>query len=108
MRDQHPDGELAHRWWAAETLGARDRQVQEIPPDTGGGSRVKAPLIYECYANLECKVVDMRMAATYNIFILEVVKAWIDPQRTPSDDAPLRERHLHGAGGTISLPSKMK
>ena len=26
--------------------------------------RVKAPLIHECYANLECKVVDMRRCAS--------------------------------------------
>ena len=34
--------------------------------------RVGAPLIDECYANLECKVVDMKMAAKYNIFICVV------------------------------------
>lgn len=38
-------------------------------------SRVKAPLIDECYANLECKVIDTRMAAKYNLFVVEVVKA---------------------------------
>ena len=36
-------------------------------------SRVKAPLIDECYANLECKVIDMKMATKYNFFILEVL-----------------------------------
>lgn len=40
-------------------------------------SFVKAPLIAECYANLECKIVDMRMVAKYNLFIFEVQKAWI-------------------------------
>src|SRR5208282_4940157 len=42
---------------------------------------VKAPLIAECYANLECKVRDAKLAAQYNFFILEVVQAWIDPAR---------------------------
>jgi len=37
-------------------------------------SQVKAPLIAECYANLECKVIDMKMATKYNFFILEVLK----------------------------------
>ena len=72
-------------------------------------SRVKAPLIAECYANLECKVVDTRMVAKYCIFILEVLKAWIDPSRR-------RPRTIHHqgrgsfmvAGRTIKLRSRMK
>jgi flavin reductase (DIM6/NTAB) family NADH-FMN oxidoreductase RutF len=36
---------------------------------------VKAPLIAQCYANLECKLVDGRLRDTYNFFIFEVVKA---------------------------------
>src|SRR5665647_1592657 len=46
--------------------------------------RVDAPLIAECFANLECKVVDNHLVNKYNLFILEVVKAWIDPaQKSP-------------------------
>ncbi|MFY9724474.1 MAG: flavin reductase family protein [Bryobacteraceae bacterium] len=71
--------------------------------------RVKPPLIDECYANLECKVVDTRMIARYCFFVLEVVKAWIDP-------AVKRPRTIHHlgwgafmvAGRTIRLPSKMR
>ena len=72
-------------------------------------SCVKAPLIGECYANLECKVVDEKMVAKYNFFILEVQKAWIDPARKDP-----RTIHHRGsgvfmvAGETIKLPSKMK
>lgn len=36
---------------------------------------VKAPLIKECYANFECKLVDSKMLGKYNFFIFEVVKA---------------------------------
>ncbi len=43
--------------------------------------RVKAPLIAECYANLECKVVDASWAGKYNFFVLQVVKAWVDKDR---------------------------
>ena len=72
-------------------------------------ARVKAPRVEECYANLECKVTDARMVNKYNMFVLEVVKAWIDPSiRLP--------RTLHHAGNgvflvageRIKLPSKMK
>jgi flavin reductase (DIM6/NTAB) family NADH-FMN oxidoreductase RutF len=43
--------------------------------------RVSAPLIAECFANLECKVRDTRFVEKYGIFILEVVKAWTDPRQ---------------------------
>ena len=42
---------------------------------------VKAPLIKECLANLECRVADTRMVNKYSMFVLEGVKAWIDPER---------------------------
>jgi flavin reductase (DIM6/NTAB) family NADH-FMN oxidoreductase RutF len=72
-------------------------------------SRVEPPLIAECYANLECKVVDARMAAKYNFFILEVLKAWIDPSRKrPRTIHHLGKGAFMVAGRTIRLPSKMK
>jgi flavin reductase (DIM6/NTAB) family NADH-FMN oxidoreductase RutF len=72
-------------------------------------SQVGAPLIAECYANLECRVVDKRMVDTYNFFVLRVLKAWIDP-------ATKNPRTLHHmgmgkfmvAGDTIRLPSRKK
>jgi flavin reductase (DIM6/NTAB) family NADH-FMN oxidoreductase RutF len=46
--------------------------------------RVAAPLVRECFANLECKVTDSKLVSKYNLFIVEVIKAWIDPeQKTP-------------------------
>ena len=36
---------------------------------------VGAPLIAECYANLECKLADAKLVDRYNFFIFEVVKA---------------------------------
>lgn len=72
-------------------------------------SHVKAPLITACYANLECKVIDMEMAEKYNMFILEVLKGWITPFKK-------RARTIHHCGEgsfvvdgkLIKLPSKMK
>jgi flavin reductase (DIM6/NTAB) family NADH-FMN oxidoreductase RutF len=70
---------------------------------------VKAPLISECYANLECRVVDDKMVAEYNFFILEVLKAWIDPTRKDQRTIHHRGRGVFMiAGETIKLPSKMK
>jgi flavin reductase (DIM6/NTAB) family NADH-FMN oxidoreductase RutF len=39
------------------------------------GDFVKAPLIAECYADLECRLVDESLIRKYNIFIFEVVSA---------------------------------
>jgi flavin reductase (DIM6/NTAB) family NADH-FMN oxidoreductase RutF len=70
-------------------------------------SYVRAPLIDECYANLECRVIDGKMVTKYNFFILEVLKAWIDPAiKCP------KTIHHRGigvfmvAGETIKLPSE--
>ncbi len=72
-------------------------------------SRVRAPLIAECYANLECRVVDTRAVNRYCLFVLEVVKAWIDPaQKHPRTIHHLGKGAFMVAGETIELPSKMK
>jgi flavin reductase (DIM6/NTAB) family NADH-FMN oxidoreductase RutF len=70
---------------------------------------VKAPLIDECYANLECTVVDASMVNKYNFFILEVLKAWIDPSKKDPRTIHHRGRGMFMIDGkTIKLPSKMK
>jgi len=56
-------------------------------------SIVKAPLISECYANIECKISDTALVHKYNFFILEAVKAWIDPSRKEP-----KALHHHGKG----------
>jgi len=72
-------------------------------------SRVKAPLIDECYANLECRVADIGMVAKYDLFILEVLKAWIDPSvKRPRTIHHLGGRDFMVAGETIKLPSRVK
>jgi flavin reductase (DIM6/NTAB) family NADH-FMN oxidoreductase RutF len=71
-------------------------------------SRVKAPLIGECYANLECKVVDAAMVNKYNFFVLEVKKAWIDPVRKdPRTIHHMGKGVFMVAGKRMKLPSKM-
>ena len=43
--------------------------------------KVKAPLIDECLANIECRVIDNSLVDKYGLFILEGVKAWVDADR---------------------------
>lgn len=71
--------------------------------------KVTAPLIAECYANLECKVVNARWASQYNLFVVEVVKAW----RAPMKEAPKTIHHLGGGeflvgGQTVNARAKKK
>jgi flavin reductase (DIM6/NTAB) family NADH-FMN oxidoreductase RutF len=69
---------------------------------------VTPPLVAERFANLECKVADTHLVNKYNLFVLEVIKAWIDPtQKNP------KTIHHHGYGRfavdgeMIQLKSKM-
>jgi flavin reductase (DIM6/NTAB) family NADH-FMN oxidoreductase RutF len=90
------------------TSGRRVDKFEKFGLTVAAASRVAAPLLAECYANLECRVVDGRMAAKYNLFILEVLAAWVDR----SEKHPRTIHHLGGgtfivAGRTIKLPSRM-
>jgi len=72
-------------------------------------SRVDAPLIDECYASLECVVVDTRMVARYCLFVVEVVKAWVDAKVGDPRTIHHRGRGVFTvAGRTIKLRSRMK
>jgi len=53
------------------------------------GQIVKAPLIKECLANIECKVVDI--VSKHNIVVLEGVAAYLDTTRK-------EKRTLHAVG----------
>jgi len=100
---------------AAQVVGCGNTSGREVDKFKTFGltamaaSKVAAPLIAECYANLECRVVDTKMVAKYNLFILEVIQGWIDSSRKQP-----RTIHHQGrgvfmiAGKTIRLPSKMK
>ena len=46
-----------------------------LTPDDA--TKVGAPLIRECFANLECRIFDAHLVKKYNFFILEVVKAHV-------------------------------
>ena len=54
-------------------------------------SRVEAPLIAECYANFECRLVDASLITKHSLFMFEVVKAHVAT-------SPARPRTLHYRG----------
>jgi flavin reductase (DIM6/NTAB) family NADH-FMN oxidoreductase RutF len=51
--------------------------------------KVSAPLIKECYANIECRLIDH--IKEHNIFVLDGVAAWIDDKRE-------EKRRFHAIG----------
>ncbi|MGB9151684.1 MAG: flavin reductase family protein [Alphaproteobacteria bacterium] len=70
---------------------------------------VAAPLISECFANLECKVVDTRFVSKYGLFILKVVEAWMDPkQKNPKTIHHRGNGKFIIDGKEIKLPSRMR
>ena len=72
-------------------------------------AQVKAPLVAECFANLECRVVDTRLVNKYGLFILEVVKACTDPeQENPKTIHHRGYGHFVVDGEEITLKSKMR
>jgi len=60
--------------------------------------QVKAPLIRECYANLECKLADGSLIDKYNFFIFEVVKAHVAT-------SPKHPETLHYTGDGVFMVS---
>jgi flavin reductase (DIM6/NTAB) family NADH-FMN oxidoreductase RutF len=62
---------------------------------------VKAPLIEQCIANIECKVVDTRLVNRYNLFILKAVKVWLNDKRK-------EQRTMHHQGdGSFKIDGKL-
>jgi flavin reductase (DIM6/NTAB) family NADH-FMN oxidoreductase RutF len=62
------------------------------------GKVVRAPLIEECLANIECKVIDR--VRKHNIVVLEAVAAHVDPERK-------EKRTVHAVGdGTFIVDGR--
>jgi flavin reductase (DIM6/NTAB) family NADH-FMN oxidoreductase RutF len=72
-------------------------------------ARVAPPLVAECFANLECQVIDSGFVRKYNLFVLAVLEAWMDPRQKNA-----KTIHHHGCGRliidgkAIVLKSKMR
>ncbi len=72
-------------------------------------SQVGAPLIDECFACIECRVADTKMVDKYGFFVLEAVRAWVDPaQKNAKTLHHMGMGKFMVAGKTIRLRSKAK
>lgn len=89
--------------------GSKINKFKKFDLSAVPATTVEAPLIEECFANLECKIVDSRLVDKYNLFILQVSKAWIASSKKSY-------KTVHHAGNgifvvdgkTIKTNSKMK
>jgi flavin reductase (DIM6/NTAB) family NADH-FMN oxidoreductase RutF len=88
-----PTVELAAQVVACGNCSGRDvDKLATIGLTPAAASRVRAPLIAECYANLECRVVDTRAVNRYCLFVLEDRPGAEAPPHHP----PPRPRLVHG------------
>ncbi len=88
-----PTREIAPKALACGSVsGAKTDKFAKFGLTPEKASSVKAPMVKECYASLECRLHDARLAGKYNLFILKVVKAWADP-------SVKQPRTLHHRGG---------
>jgi flavin reductase (DIM6/NTAB) family NADH-FMN oxidoreductase RutF len=62
------------------------------------GRAVTAPLIKECYANFECRLIETRLINKYNFFIFQVLKARVAT-------APKYPRTVHYRGDGVFMVS---
>jgi flavin reductase (DIM6/NTAB) family NADH-FMN oxidoreductase RutF len=91
------------------TTGARTDKFRKFGLTRGPAAVVHAPLIEECYANLECRIADSSMVSKYAFFVLEVLQAWVDPKtKHPRTMHHLGYGSFMVAGETIKLRSKMR
>ncbi|WP_374165341.1 flavin reductase family protein [Arcticibacter sp. MXS-1] len=66
------------------------------------GEQVKPPLLKQCIANIECKVVNTQLSKKYNLFVVAAVKAWINKDRS---EEPIFH---HKGDGTFSIDGQTK
>jgi flavin reductase (DIM6/NTAB) family NADH-FMN oxidoreductase RutF len=89
---------------AAEVVGIGNTTGRDIDKFAKFGltavpaAKIEAPLIGECHASFECRLVDAGLIAKYSLFVLEVVKAH-------AATSPKYPRTLHYRGDGVFMLS---
>jgi flavin reductase (DIM6/NTAB) family NADH-FMN oxidoreductase RutF len=72
------------------------------------GAVVRAPLVAECFANVECTVADDRLVDDYNLWILRGERAWFDASRRGAGEFHHRGDGTFSANAsTVDLRDRM-
>ncbi len=105
-----PSVELAKTLVACgNTSGRRIDKFKAFGLTSVPSSQVAPARVEECFANLECRIADRSMIDRYNMFVLQVVKAWIKPSvRRPRTVHHAGKGLFATAGDWFRLASKMK
>lgn len=91
------------------TSGAKTDKFAEFGLTRMPAAMVGAPLIEDCRVNLECRVLDTSLVPRFDLFVVEVVKAWINPALENSRTIHhLGKDDFMVAGEKIKIGSKMK
>ncbi|MGW2449250.1 flavin reductase family protein [Streptomyces sp. NPDC001675] len=80
--------------------GAEVNKFDKFGLTAVAGDVVEAPLIAQCWANIECRVADTSLVGAYSLFLLEPVRAWTDP----SQEAPQLFHHRGDGTFTVDGP----
>ncbi|CCB86307.1 MULTISPECIES: flavin reductase family protein [Parachlamydia] len=91
------------------TTGAEIDKFKEFGLTAAKGVKVSAPLIQECYANFECKLIDSSQVKKYSLFIFEVVRAYAP--RRPKYPTTIHYRgdgQFMVSGKSLNLRKKFK
>jgi flavin reductase (DIM6/NTAB) family NADH-FMN oxidoreductase RutF len=80
------------------TTGRDIDKFAEFGLTAAPAEKVDAPLIEECFANFECRVVDLSLIRKYSLFVLEVVKAHVATR-------PKFPQTIHYRGGGLFMIS---
>lgn len=99
-----PPAEMAETVVAIGNCSGRDvDKFEAFALTRQAAEKVSAPLVFECFADIECKVVDTRLANKYCLFVLQGVKGWIDPARKES-----KTIHHQGLGSFVVDGDRIK
>jgi len=105
-----PDAKLARKVvGCGNTSGRRVDKFARFGLTAVPASVVAVPMVGECFANLECRLVDAGWAKRYDFFVLEVLRAWVEAAVVAPRTIHHRGRgEFMVAGRTLRLPSRMK
>ena len=105
-----PTVDLAERVvGVGNTSGLEVDKFEKFAFTTDLATEVGAPLIRECFVNLECKLVDASMVKKYSFFVFEVVKAHAASQpKYPKTIHYRGDGHFMISGDSLNLRRKFK
>ena len=78
------------------TTGSKIDKFKKFGLTAAPATKVKAPLIAECFASFECRLADASLIDKYSLFVLEVVKAHVAK-------APKYPRSIHYRGDGVFM-----